>query len=369
MPVYFRTDLKAKTYWYRFQIQGRRFHGNTGCTREGEAKQFERQQRTLEAERLKKPQTSLDMIAARWWREIGEQGRDQEASGMRLERLVSGLGPNTLLADLSFDTIAKYVADRRRQPTMHGTLPAPATVNREVQLMRRVVRRAVKWGYESQRIDWGDLLGKEPPERVVEISQYDEMAVMLQMPADWQRLFAFLIISGWRVSATCALRWDQVKTTAIESHGKGGAVIRAIRTEAINEILDGQRGAHPTFVFAMKAIRNLPKKGIFAGTARVVDRQLVRNELHRACRAAGIAPIRVHDLRHTAATRYVRATGSLKGAQKLLDHARIETTGKYAHVTDADLEQGMNEVQKRTVLRTANSEDSAKILKMKRNQE
>lgn len=286
---------------------------------------------------------------------------------MRLERLVSGLGPDTLLADLSFDTMAKYVADRRRQPTRHGTLPAPATVNREVQLMRRVVRRAEKWGYDAQRIDWGDLLGKEPPERVVEISADDEMAVMIHMPADWQRLFAFLIISGWRVSATCALRWDQVKPTAIESHGKGGAVIRAIRTDAINEILDGQRGAHPAYVFAMKAIRNLPSKGIFAGTARMVDKQLVRNELHRACKAAGIAPMRVHDLRHTAATRYMRATGSLKGAQKLLGHTRITTTERYAHLSDADLEQGMNEVQKRTVSRTGNSEEGAKILKMKRN--
>ena len=46
----------------------------------------------------------------------------------------------------------------------------------------------------------------------------------------------------------------------------------------------------------------------------------------RQVRDAGIAEgFRRHDTRHTAGTRYVRATGNLKGAQKLLGHARIET--------------------------------------------
>jgi site-specific recombinase XerD len=58
----------------------------------------------------------------------------------------------------------------------------------------------------------------------------------------------------------------------------------------------------------------------------------------RHVRDAGIAEgFRRHDTRHTAGTRYVRATGNFKGAQKLLGHARIETTTRYAHVLLQDV--------------------------------
>src|SRR5829696_2588035 len=64
----------------------------------------------------------------------------------------------------------------------------------------------------------------------------------------------------------------------------------------------------------------------------------------RHVRDAGIAEgFRRHDTRHTAGTRYVRATGNLKGAQRLLGHARIETTTRYAHVLLEDIRAGQGQ--------------------------
>ena len=61
-------------------------------------------------------------------------------------------------------------------------------------------------------------------------------------------------------------------------------------------------------------------------------------------KAAGLrgSDLRLHDLRHTAATRTLRATGNLAMAQRQLGHARIETTSRYAHVLDDDLRAGLN---------------------------
>jgi site-specific recombinase XerD len=66
----------------------------------------------------------------------------------------------------------------------------------------------------------------------------------------------------------------------------------------------------------------------------------------RYVRDAGIAEdFRRHDTRHTAGTRYVRATGNLKGAQRLLGHTRIETTTRYAHVLLEDIRAGQEAVE------------------------
>jgi integrase len=53
---------------------------------------------------------------------------------------------------------------------------------------------------------------------------------------------------------------------------------------------------------------------------------------------AGITkPFRFHDLRHHFATKILRLTGNLALVQRLLGHSRIETTMKYAHVLQEDL--------------------------------
>lgn len=50
-----------------------------------------------------------------------------------------------------------------------------------------------------------------------------------------------------------------------------------------------------------------------------------------ACRKAGIKGLRFHDLRHTAATRMIENTGNIVAVSKILGHADIKTTMRYAH--------------------------------------
>lgn len=57
-----------------------------------------------------------------------------------------------------------------------------------------------------------------------------------------------------------------------------------------------------------------------------------------------VKDFRFHDMRHTAATRLLRATGNLRLAQRLLGHSDIQTTTKYAHVTNDDLRDGLDKV-------------------------
>jgi integrase len=51
----------------------------------------------------------------------------------------------------------------------------------------------------------------------------------------------------------------------------------------------------------------------------------------KAVRLAGIPPIRFHHMRHTFATRLVRAGVDIFGVQHLLGHSTITMTARYAH--------------------------------------
>lgn len=59
-----------------------------------------------------------------------------------------------------------------------------------------------------------------------------------------------------------------------------------------------------------------------------------RTSFRSACRAAGIAGLRVHDLRRTAATRLVRGGMAIEEVSRILGHTNIQTTYRYIGVDD-----------------------------------
>ncbi len=62
------------------------------------------------------------------------------------------------------------------------------------------------------------------------------------------------------------------------------------------------------------------------------------------CAAAGLGSLRLHDLRHTAASQAVMAGENLPLVGKLLGHRRHRTTAGYAHLSDAHLVEAAEKV-------------------------
>ena len=59
---------------------------------------------------------------------------------------------------------------------------------------------------------------------------------------------------------------------------------------------------------------------------------------------AGLSDVRVHDLRHSFASFLVNAGRSLYEVQKILGHAQISTTQRYAHLSQESLLSAANTV-------------------------
>lgn len=58
---------------------------------------------------------------------------------------------------------------------------------------------------------------------------------------------------------------------------------------------------------------------------------------------AGLADVRMHDLRHSFASNLVNSGQSIYVVGKLLGHSQVKTTQRYAHLSDATLQAAMND--------------------------
>jgi integrase len=170
---------------------------------------------------------------------------------------------------------------------------------------------------------------------------------------DYRPIMDFSNVSGLRLKE-CILRWSEVDWDAklIVKLGKGGQRITVPITSVIREILWPLRGQHDEFVFTYVAMRTKGKR--VKGSRYPITYNGLKTQWKRSRRRSGVKDFRFHDKRHDFATKLLRDTGNLKLVQKALNHAKIETTLKYAHVLQDEVSAAVERVQKsRTKSRSA----------------
>lgn len=339
---------KNSPYWhYDFQVKGERYTGTTGCTSKSAARDFVRNKRNEIASGSKaKPDLTIDEAIGNYWMLVGKHEANSKATETQLERLKNRLGATVLLRDLDREMIEKYIAWRRGQKARNkDDLVSNATVNRETELLKRVVRR-VPAKYAKPEIDWKGLILKEPSERVRELSADEERRLFEQLPEDLAAVVEFALLSGQRKASIITLLWSKVDLIGARAsvRVKGGRWHTFPLSPRMVAILASRPKVGPR-VFTYECERSAPKRG---------DRPArIRGERYpysvggwarkwaKAKKDAGIEDFRFHDLRHTAATRVTRAVGNLKVAQRLLDHSTIATTARYSHASDADVARAL----------------------------
>jgi integrase len=295
---------------------------------------------------------TFDAASARYWLEKGQHSKERDLTEA-IQRLVDWIGPATPLSDIDDNLLAQIVARRRGEPRMGRPklgLVSAATVNRTVtELLRRILTRArTVWKIPlPDEPNWSAHIVREPEERIRELGFDEEAKIEAEERDDYQPARLFAQATGLRRREIVTLTWPQVdwQNGVIRVVGKGDKPHVLPITRELTDILWPLRDHHPTHVFTFIAQRTWrdPKSGrqYVGGRRYPITEQGWSSTFRRMRKRAGIADLRLHDLRHTAGTRTLRASKNIRAVQKMLGHADIKTTMRYAHALTEDVAEAM----------------------------
>ncbi|MCY4230486.1 MAG: tyrosine-type recombinase/integrase, partial [Alphaproteobacteria bacterium] len=215
----------------------------------------------------------------------------------------------------------------------------PGAANRALEILRAMMFRAEEWGLREP--DTNPCLGiaRNPRNNVARFLDTDELARLGRAldanEARWPEAVAairLLALTGCRRSEVLDLRWRDIGEDAInlrDSKTGPRAVPLGEAARALIEALPGPRDPD-AFLFP----RHAQGRGIW----------ILTNCWRTACADTKLGRLRLHDLRHTAASQAVMAGENLPLVGKLLGHRRHRTTAGYAHVADDHLVEAAEKV-------------------------
>ena len=204
----------------------------------------------------------------------------------------------------------------------------PGAANRAFEILRAMMFRAEEWGLRERGSNPCLGIAKNPRKPVARFLDADELARLGRAldahEARWPEAVAairLLALTGCRRSEVRNLRWRDIGADAFSlADSKTGTrtVPLGEAARALTEVLPGRRDPD-LFLFP----RHAEGRGEWSLT----------NCWRTVCADAKLGRLRLHDLRHTAASQAVMAGENLPLVGKLLGHKRHRTTADYAHLS------------------------------------
>lgn len=324
---------RGRVWHYEFVYKGERFRGSTGETNKREAEDFERKERArikrLAMGRHVEGVTLMTALSA-WFEGHAQHLASAVTIAFQLKvcERVFDMAADVSAIDTGF--IAEGIAARRAETTHNGRRPTNSTVNREIiDTMRPALKYARKHlRADVQEIDWEDLRLKETGSRHYEFTAAEVRAVADTLLPHHRLVLAFFARYGVRLKeAWFPLRNLDEETGRIMLRERKGGEPHTIRLIPADLAMMKERAKR-----ARKAgLNTVWYREHEDGEISAVPPATFQTAMKRAYKRVGINGARAaHEWRHFAGTAFLRATGDLAAAQRLLGHAHLSTTRIYA---------------------------------------
>jgi integrase len=231
---------------------------------------------------------------------------------------------------------------------------ARRTVSQAHSVLHNALEKAVEWG----------LIGRNPSEYAsVPRPERNEMKTLSEEQVrrlfvatrddEFYALWVVLASTGLRLGEALGLQWDDIDFVherlfvrrALQRQKSVGLVFVEPKTKKSRRTVYFPAGTGATLQeHRRKQLELRLKLGsawddrdlVFCRAGKPLDPGAMSYWLKKALKAAGLPEIRVHDLRHTAATLHLARGENPKVVQELLGHSTIALTmDTYSHVSPA----------------------------------
>jgi len=198
----------------------------------------------------------------------------------------------------------------------------PSTVNRGLEVLRRMLYKAIEWGYLKENPFKKVKLYKTDNRRL-RFLEKEEIERLLKASAPHiERIILFALNTGMRMGEIFDLQWSGVdfRNNLIYIHKTKNKEKRIIPMNTVVKklLINIKEHSLSEYVFCTK------EGGRFV---------CIRNGFTKALKRAGITDFRFHDLRHTFASHLVMKGVDLNTIKELLGHKNYEMTLRYAHLS------------------------------------
>jgi integrase len=207
---------------------------------------------------------------------------------------------------------------------------APATVLREVSVLKHILSLAVEWEIIPVNPSQG-VKAPKPPAGRLRYLQPTELRALIDACPDWLRPIVGLAVStGMRRSEILGLRWLDLDL----EHGR----------LMLPQTKNGEGRIVYLNQIAVASIESLPSSENWRTTDRLfpdIGPDQISVAFGRVCKKVGIEDFSFHDLRHTAAS-WMRMKGAdIHTVAQLLGHKDLRMAARYQHLSPQFLSEAV----------------------------
>jgi len=306
---------RGEIWWVEVKVGGIRIRESAGPqATQKDARELEARIRAralddrLQAKMGKTPCRTFDEALLRWLKDEGSTLKDP---GLRARaRLVL---PH--IKGVWLEQVPDASANMRQKFIAQGL--KPATINRRLAIIRRVLNCAYDWGWVTEKVGRRIKLLAEHNERYVYLTR-DEVMSLAAAAGDAGPMIWQLAYTGLRLSELFRLTADNVvgDVIALSSNTKSGK---------------------PRIVPIHSEIAHYP-------IPVTITRNQFRRRFEEARVKIGKPGLHAHDLRHTFASWLVQSGASMTAVRDLMGHAHLGVTSRYAHLHDDHLRAALKKV-------------------------
>ena len=314
MGVYRRKDSRTP-WWISYTYRGRQIREPAGPTKRIAEDALAARKADIARERFdlhdSKPSPLFRDFAEVYLGYARDNKKSWDRDVQSLKHLLLFFG-NRRLNQISSFLIEHYKSERK-------TKVKPATVNRELSLLKHMLNLAIRWGKAGTN-PARDVRPFKEERGPIRVLSSDECERLIEACPDYFRPIVIVALyTGMRKGEILGLRWTMVDFERGLVHvekSKSGKTRSVPMHERLVEMFKGLK-RNGEFVFSIDGKK--PRKDI-------------RKPFEKAQAEAGIYPrCRFHDLRHTFGSHLRRNGVDLVTVKELMGHSRIETTMKYMH--------------------------------------